>query len=188
MGFHEEITGSWDYGTLPGNVVVGDGCFLERKDSFARFRSKRQPGLVLGDRVSIYTLTTFNVEPDGLIEIGDDCVVAGAIFMCAGSIRLGRRVTVSYNVTIADSDFHPTDPAERIADAIANAPGGDKSARPKLVARPVVIGDDVSIGLGAIVLKGVRIGNGALIAAGSVVTRDVPEGATVAGNPARVVA
>jgi acetyltransferase-like isoleucine patch superfamily enzyme len=53
--------------------------------------------------------------------------------------------------------------------------------------RPVTIADDVWIGIGAIVLKGVRIGRGARIAAGAVVTRDVPEGAMVAGNPARVV-
>lgn len=188
MGLHEEITGAWDYGTLPRNVVVGRECFLERKDSFARFRSERQPGLVMGDRVSVYTLTTFNVEPGGFIEIGDDSVIAGAIFMCAESVVVGRRVTISYNVTIADSDFHPIDPADRIVDAIANAPCGDKSLRPILTARPIVIGDDALIGLGAIILKGVRIGRGARIAPGAVVTRDVANGVTVGGNPARVIA
>jgi len=183
-----EITGTWDYATVPANVRLGTGCFLERKDSFRRFRSHRQPGLVLGDRVTAYTWTEFNLEPGALVEVGDDTVLVGAVFMCAEHIRIGKRVVVSYNVTIADSDFHPRDPELRRRDAVANAPFGDKGSRPPVVARPVVIDDDAWIGIGAIVLKGVRIGAGARVAAGAVVTADVPAGATVAGNPARVVA
>jgi acetyltransferase-like isoleucine patch superfamily enzyme len=128
------------------------------------------------------------VEPTGRVTIGDDTVLVGAIFMCAKNISIGSRVIVSYAVTIADCDFHPKDPELRIADAIANAPGGDKSRRPTLVALPVTIEDDVWIGIGAIVLKGVRIGQGARIGAGAVVTSDVSPGAWVEGNPARVVA
>jgi acetyltransferase-like isoleucine patch superfamily enzyme len=96
-------------------------------------------------------------------------------------------VVLSYQVVIADSDFHPRDPEARQADAVANAPGGDPSARPALETAPVVIEDDVHIGIGAIVLKGVRIGRGARIGGGAVVTGDVPAGGEVAGNPARPV-
>ena len=182
-----DITGQWDYTTLPSNVRLGRDCWLERKASFDRFRSVRDPGLVLGDGVRVYTWTTFNVEPNGLLEVGDDSVLVGAVFMCAGCIRIGRRVLVSYHVTIADSDFHPLDPAERRRDALANAPDGDRSARPVIESRPVVIEDDAWIGIGAIVLKGVRIGRGARVGAGAVVTSDVRAGATVHGNPARHV-
>ena len=181
------ITGAWDYSTLPANVVVGSGCFLERKQSFASFRSKREPGLVLGDRVRVYTWTAFNVEPTGLVEVGEDAVLVGAVFMCADRITIGRRAVVSYNVTIADSDFHPREPESRRRDAVANAPFGDRSARPPVTTAPVTIEDHAWIGIGAIVLKGVRIGRGARIGAGAVVTGDVPPGATVVGNPARVV-
>jgi len=181
------LTGRWDYATLPANVRIGADCHLERRDSFERFRSERDPGLVLGDRVHVYTWTSFNVENGGAIEVGDDSVLVGAVFMCAESIRIGRSVVVSYNVTIADSDFHPHDPEQRLLDSIANAPHGDRSTRPALVSRPVVIDDDVWIGIGAIVLKGVHIGRGARIGAGAVVTRDVPAGATLVGNPARIV-
>ena len=96
-------------------------------------------------------------------------------------------MVVSYNVTIADSDFHPRDPEARKQDALANAPQGDKSHRPAVIAKPVLIEDDAWIGIGAIILKGVRIGRGARVGAGAVVTKDVPAGATVAGNPARLV-
>jgi acetyltransferase-like isoleucine patch superfamily enzyme len=182
-----EITGEWDYGTLPGNVRVGPGCFLERKDSFRRFRSTRDPGLVLGAGVVVHTWTEFNVEPGGRIDVGDGAVLVGAVFMCAQRIEIGARVVVSYQVTIADSDFHPIERAARREDAVANAPGAGRGPRPAIESRPVVIEDDAWIGIGAIVLKGVRIGRGARVAAGAVVTRDVPAGASVAGNPARML-
>lgn len=176
----------WDLSGLPSNVEVGKDCYLElNRFNFERFRSERQPGLRVGDRVTIHDWTAFNVERDGLIEVGDDTVIAGAIFMCAEHIQIGRRVVVSYHVTIADCDFHPRDPAARMRDAIANAPGGDRHQRPALEARPVVIEDDVTVGIGAIVLKGVRIGRGARVHAGAVVTRDVVPGSIVAGNPAK---
>jgi acetyltransferase-like isoleucine patch superfamily enzyme len=182
----DEITGQWDYHTLPENVRVGSDCLLERKGSFQLYRSKRELGLSLGDRVRIYTWTQFNVEPDGCVEVGDDTILVGAVFMCANRITLGRRVVVSYHVTIADSDFHPMSVVDRNLDAIANAPHGDRAMRPPVRSSPVRIDDDAWIGVGAIILKGVHIGAGAKVAAGSVVTRDVPAGTQVAGNPARI--
>jgi len=181
------LTGGWDHSTLPANIRLGVECYLERKDSFKRFRSTRDPGLVLGERVKAYTWTDFNIEPGGLLEVGDDSILVGAVFMCAEHIRLGRRVIVSYNVTIADSDFHPRDPGLRRQDAMANAPEGKRSARPVIVTKPVIIEDDAWIGIGAIILKGVHIGAGARVGAGAVVTTDVPAGAEMAGNPARLL-
>jgi acetyltransferase-like isoleucine patch superfamily enzyme len=180
-----EITGDWPYGKLPENIRIGRDCWFERRESFDRFRSERSPGLVLGDRVRVYTWTTFNIEPAGLLEVGDDSVLVGAVFMCADRITIGRRVVISYNVTIADSDFHPLDPELRKQDAMANSPFGDRSSRPPLVTKPVTIGDDVWIGIGAIILKGVGIGAGSRIGPGAVVTGDVPAGARIIGNPAQ---
>lgn len=107
--------------------------------------------------------------------IGEGCGLTGATVVAATSVRIGDRVLVGANSTIVDTDFHPLDPAERRRDVNAG-----RSA-------PVVIEDDVFIGMQSIILKGVRIGRGAVIGAGSVVSSDVPAGATVSGNPARVV-
>ena len=79
-----------------------------------------------------------------MIKAGQHAFVGGAFFF--------RTV---------DSDFHPLDIEARRRDAVANAPFGDRSKRPPLVCKPVVIEDDVWIGIGALVLKGVRIGRGA---------------------------
>jgi acetyltransferase-like isoleucine patch superfamily enzyme len=158
-----------------------------RRETFERFRSERQPGLTLGADVTVYTWTTFSVEPSGSVEVGDDCVLVGPAFMCAERILVGERVVMSYNVTVADCDFHPHDPGLRKLDAVANAPLADETERPPLVTAPVVIEDDAWLGIGAIVLKGVRVGEGARVGAGAVVTDDVPAGALVVGNPARPV-
>jgi len=183
----DDITGKWDLASLPGNVRVGEGCWTEHRDSFARYRSVEPVGLTLGSNVKVYTWTRFNVEPRGTLVVGSDAVLVGAMFMCAERISVGSRTVISYHVTIADSDFHPVAASERRRDALANAPGGDPSQRPRVDSRPVVIDDDVWIGIGAIILKGVHVGRGARIAAGAVVTHDVPAAATVHGNPARIV-
>ena len=182
-----ELLAGWDYSSLPSNVRVGRDCVLERQSAFDRYRSTKDPGLVLGDRVRAYTWTSFSIEPTGMVEVGDDSILVGAQFMSAERITLGKGVVVSYNVAIADCDFHPRDPVLRKRDVIALAPQGEEGHRPPLVTRPVDIGDGAWIGIGAVVLKGVRIGEGARIGPGSVVTADVPAGAVVSGNPATVV-
>ncbi|HEU0316282.1 MAG TPA: DapH/DapD/GlmU-related protein [Solirubrobacteraceae bacterium] len=178
-------TGEWDYATLPANVELGPRCWIERPECFERFRSRRTPGVRLGAGVRVYAWTVFNVEPSGRVEVGDGSVLVGAVIMCQELVVIGREVIVSYQVTIADSDFHPRDPAARRRDAVASAPEARGGERPVVEARPVEIGDGAWIGIGAIILKGVSIGAGARIAAGSVVTRDVAPHTTVAGNPAR---
>ena len=184
-GDFDEITGDWDYSLLPANILIGRECWFERKDSFGAFRSQLKPGLVLGERVKVFTWTSFNVEPSGFVEVGDDATLVGPVFMCNERITVGKRVVIAYNVTIADSDFHPIDPDQRKRDAVAISPFGNRSNRPSYASYPVIIDDDVWIGIGAIILKGVHIGKGARIGAGAVVTSDVPAGIEVIGNPAR---
>jgi len=123
--------------------------------------------------------------PDGFIEIGDYSYLWNASLVCNAAIRMGCRVWVAGGVTISDSDFHPIDPLERIADTVALSMIGDRSKRPNFAVKPVTVGDDVRIGVNATILKGVTIGAGAVIAPGSLVTRDVPPGCKVEGNPAR---
>ncbi|PYJ04619.1 MAG: hypothetical protein DME25_09695 [Verrucomicrobia bacterium] len=77
--------------------------------------------------------------------------------------------------------------AERIADALACSPLAQGRPRPAIPRHPVIIEDDVWIGPNATVLKGVRIGQGSFIEAGSLVTRDVPPRSRVLGNPAQII-
>lgn len=112
---------------------------------------------------------------DARITIGDDCGVTGATLVAADRISIGDRVLVGGNASIVDTDFHPLTPEGRAEALNAGAHA------------PIVIEDDVFVGMEALILKGVTIGEGAVVGAGSVVTQDVPPRTVVAGNPATVV-
>ena len=102
-------------------------------------------------------------------------------------MRIGRFVFIGWNAVLSDSDFHPTEAAERHLDVLACSMVGNGMPRRPYTSKPITIGDDVYIGHSATILKGVTIGASAFIEPGSVVSRDVPAGARVIGNPARIV-
>ena len=93
---------------------------------------------------------------------------------------------IAGGVTIVDTDFHPLDPALRMRDTVAISTIGDKTRRPQFDSAPVIIEDDVWIGYNATILKGVTIGKGSVIHPGSVVSKNVPAGSVVSGNPAEL--
>lgn len=178
------IADDWYPGIIPANIEVGENTVIDSSFCFKHYYAAGAPGLRIGSHATIWR-TSLAVEANGVVEIGDFCYLANAALVCSERITLGARVMVAGGVTIADSDFHPLDPGDRIVDTVALSPIGDRRRRPPIATRPVVIEDDVWIGYNATVLKGVRVGAGAVIAPGSVVTRDVPAGTQVAGNPAR---
>jgi acetyltransferase-like isoleucine patch superfamily enzyme len=177
------LPGDWYHGRIPTNIDVGTNVVIDSSFCFKRYLAKGPIGLRVGNNVTIWR-TALSAEEAGLIEIGDNCYLSNASLVCSSRITLGSYVLVAGGVTIADSDFHPIAPAARLADTIAISPVGDRRRRPPIGVRPVVIEDDVWIGYNATILKGVRIGAGAIVAPGALVIHDVPPGAHVAGNPA----
>lgn len=180
------LPGDWYAGRIPANIVVGSNCAIDSSFCFKHYYAAGPIGLRLGDNVTIWR-TSLAADVAATITIGDDCYLANASLVCTGAITIGSRVLVAGGVTIADSDFHPLGPAARIADTVALSPVGERTRRPPIEVRPVVIEDDVWIGYNATILKGVRVGAGAVIAPGALINRDVPPGAYMAGNPARAV-
>lgn len=118
---------------------------------------------------------TLSVTGIGRLSIGQDSGLSGVQICCTKNITIGRNVWVGANVTIYDTDFHPVDPYERLR---LDTPA--KSAE-------VIIDDGVWIGANAMILKGVHIGKCSVIAAGSIVTKDVPEFSVFGGNPAQMI-
>lgn len=114
-------------------------------------------------------------EEGACVIVGENFAMTGGTLCAAQSIIIGNNVTVGANSTIIDTDFHPLDAAARALES-----SGGASA-------PVVIEDDVFIGMNCLVMKGVSIGAGSIIGAGSVVTRDIPPHVIAAGNPAKVI-
>ncbi|MBT1004477.1 acyltransferase [Paenarthrobacter sp. DKR-5] len=121
------------------------------------------------------------ISPGAGIEIGEDSGLTSVTISASSWITIGQRVLVGAGVLITDSDHHvvAADPVELRRHSGLPTP----AARNR-----VVIEDDVFIGARAIVLKGVTIGRGSVIGAGSVVASNVPPGVIAAGNPCRVIA
>lgn len=178
--------GDWFPGRVPQNIVVGANSVIDSSFCFKHYFSTLETGLRVGRDVTIWR-ASLAAEAGGLIEIGDESYVTNASLVCSQRITIGARVMIAGGVTIADSDFHPLEPSARLGDTVALSPIGNRARRPTVEARPVTIEDDVWIGFNATILKGVRVGAGAIIAPGAVVIRDVADGTEVAGNPARIV-
>ena len=170
---------------VPENIEVGSNTMIDSSYCFEKFFSKIMVGLKLGNNVTIQK-TNLATELNGYIEVGDCSFISCATIVAYNSIIIGRYAFIGIGVTIVDTDFHPLDAAGRLRDTIAISPVGDKSKRPEFVSMPVVIEDDVWIGFNATILKGVRIGKGSVIQPGAVVSRDVPAGSVMEGNPAQL--
>lgn len=123
-------------------------------------------------RCSFYSATSAK------IIVGDNVQVSFAAFYAAESIVLGNNVMIGGGTVIYDTDFHSVAVEQR---------NNEKLDRKNAKSEPIVIGNDVWIGGHCIILKGVSIGCGAVIGAGSVVVRNVPAFEVHAGNPARRV-
>jgi acetyltransferase-like isoleucine patch superfamily enzyme len=133
--------------------------------------------LVLG-RLLVYAF-------GGKITIGEYCFVGEESYIWSSdSIRIGNRVFISHGVNIHDNNAHSLSAKKRHEHFKEFLDKGYAKRPDDVPHEAVVIEDDVWIGFNAIILKGVKIGKGSVIAAGAVVTKDVPPYSIMAGNPA----
>lgn len=126
--------------------------------------------------LGLYQRTIIIARRNAYIQIGDNVGISGATIYAWKDIRIGDDCIVGANVKIFDTDFHPVDAAQRL-----------KGNRDAVKTASVKIGNNVFIGANAIILKGTELGDGCIVGAGSVVSGKFPAGATIVGNPARVV-
>ncbi len=182
------IENDWWTEPIPPNVAFGAGLYCETAQIFRFVRNRAERAVTLGDYVSCYAGCSFSIGENGRCTVGDFTLLNGALIMAEELIEIGSYCLISWNVGIADSDFHPIDPEQRRRDALALAPYYPKRPpRPPIRKAPVRIADNVWIGMNAVILKGVTIGENAVVAAGSVVSKSVAANTVVAGNPAVVV-
>ena len=151
--------------------------------------SRRNPNdIIVGQRSAVLgELATF--PQGGRIEIGERCFVgSGTRIWSAASISVGNYVLIAHNVDIHDNISHSLSWSERRQEIDQILPDLTLYNHSFDIQRgSLVIEDDVWIGFGACIIGGVRIGRGAVVGAGTVVTKDVPEFSLIVGNPMRVV-
>ena len=138
-----------------------------------RLRLLKKGGRIeIGERVFLWPDVKLSVRGDdheARLVIGDRTSIGDrSEIHCGREVTIGSDCLFAWDVVLLDRDYHHLD-------------------SPNEVCEPVLIGDRVWVGARAMILRGVTIGDGAVVAAGSVVVSDVPAAALVAGNPARVV-
>ena len=142
---------------------IGENCTI--KSSFLS-------NLVgLSQRTIIVTRTE-----EAKIKIGNNVGISGATIYARKGITIGDNTLIGGNVKILDNDFHPIEVEARNLDI-----------KEKIGTRKIKIGKDCFIGANSLILKGVEIGDGSVVGAGSVVTGKFPSNVVIAGNPARVI-
>jgi len=189
------------------NVIIGERVFLESAESIGNVGENCS--LKIGDESIFWEKSTINVCGRGKLSIGKRCTIgANNRIMCRDQVALGDYVMISWNFTLYDFESHPVNPELRkkqmdymTAQFNPFCNMEDISLNDRDIAffdsywdnydrfphDPVIIGDNVWIGYGVSVFKGVTIGDNSVIAAHSVVTRDIPANCVAAGIPARPV-
>lgn len=130
---------------------------------------------------------------NGYISIGNNTFIGGGIFTSTIGIEIGNDVMISWGCTVTDANMHSLISSERANDVkdwkkgIEENKIGFYKDWSNVKSLKVIIKDKAWIGFNSTILKGVTIGVGAVVAAGSVVTKDVPDFAVVGGNPAKVI-
>lgn len=152
-------------GILFGFRTTKSGSLLQVSGSHTISRCKNTK-LIIGSKVMLYDRVNFYLDqPGAKIVIGDRTYINRRTeIMSKNSVTIGQGCAISWDVVISDTDYH------EILGASST--------------KPINIGDEVWIGCKSTILKGVTIGNGAVVAAGSVVTKDVDPHTLVAGIPA----
>jgi len=170
-----------------GNSQLGQGFNV-------RFDVPRQDlALIIGDRCILQNQFCFESD-GGKVTVGDGVFInCGTRIISRASIDIGDSVTIAWGCTIYDHNSHSISYLDRIADQnqqLIDFPRGSLVANKdwtKVQAAPIHICDYAWLGFDVVVLKGVTIGEGAIVGARAVVTQDVPAWTIAAGNPARVV-
>jgi acetyltransferase-like isoleucine patch superfamily enzyme len=149
--------------------------------------NKCKDSISLGENTIIKgELLTF--KHGGKINIGENCFVGeGSRIWSDTNIIIGNRVLISHNVNIHDNNSHPIDPEQRHLHYKEMITYGHPKNINGLKGTEIVIEDDVWIGFNAVILKGIKIGKGSIIAAGSIVLKDVPPNYIYGGSTNQIL-
>jgi galactoside O-acetyltransferase len=175
-------------------LYVAKGATSNINELYLYLRSPENRIYLTVGEDSLITATFFFENANGNIVIGDRVFVgAGTRFHNTNNITIGNDVLISWGCTIIDHNSHSVFSAERKNDVVNWKKGIEEGSEGKykdwsvVKSAPITIKDKAWIGFNSIIMKGVTIGEGAIVASGSVVTKDVPDYAVVGGNPAKFI-
>lgn len=184
------IPGDWYPGEIPPNVVTEPDVYLDTAYSFAAFHSQVEEAMQVGAGTGCYDRATFITGPRGRIEVGRFVILNGTTLISQDCISIGDHCMLAWGSVLCDS-FWPAGEApdrsmrRKIMQALAVDP---LRQLPSLgINAPIVLESNCWVGFDAIVLPGVRLGQGCIVGSKALVREDVPPYAVLAGNPARII-
>jgi acetyltransferase-like isoleucine patch superfamily enzyme len=180
------IDNDWfPFGIAP-NVTIGKGVYIDTSYGFAGFHSTKRNAFFIGEGSGCYDRTNIITGVDGLVRVGNFTILNGATLIANESVSIGDHCMLSWGSVVTDSwlgtDVHQRQIALAVAAAAPNRPmpfWGEP--------RAVVLGDNVWVGFGTVVMPGVTIGHGAVLGSKTVITDDVPPYAVVVGSPSKII-
>lgn len=161
-------------------VSVGDNSRVN-----FRFIKDNPPAFLTIGEGSLVNAKISADRPQAIVSIGSNTFIGGSTIVTAGRVDIGDDVLISWGCTIVDHNSHSLHWSKRANDVKLYARGEKDWTNVSISA--VKICDKSWIGFNAIILKGVTIGEGAIVASGAVVTKDVAPYTIVGGNPARLI-
>lgn len=182
------IPGDWFETPLPDNLNLDKTAFPDTAYSFRRFNSLRRDGFVLGYGSGTYGQSNYIGGKNSHIKIGQYVVLQGTNIICNDTVIINDHCMFSWGSVITDSwaDKDLYDIGKRRNVLIASAVSEDRNFDFTSM-KPVVIEENVWVGFKAVILPGVTLGRGCVVASNCVVEEDVPPYAVIAGNPARII-
>lgn len=187
--------GNWE--KYKSNVNIHSSCIIapEANINYIIHPNNEAVNLTIDENSHIYSCFNF-VQPDAQIHIGQRCQLGNVNFVSGNSIEIGDDVLMAWGINILDSNHHSIFWEERKNDVMncrkdyiaSNGRAiGQSNDWTCIENHPIFIGSKCWIGINVIILKGVTIGEGTIIGAGSVVNEDIPPWCIAAGNPCRII-
>lgn len=165
--------------------LIGEGQKFNTHSKIRLLDSAKSDQIVINRNVDMYA--TINVANKGTVYLGEYSKIGvGSKILCVNKVYIGAYTAIANDVSIVDNNNHPVNPEYRKKMRLTPH-GSDMRKWKHSISSPIIIGENVWIGTNVRICKGVSIGNNSVIAAASVVTKDVPENTIVAGNPAKIV-
>ena len=186
------VFSSWYYCTISGlpfdsSWRVSGRVYVIKRHWFVRLILKQPQGKIIigkgficankikSNSIGLIQPCFFNIRtPGAVLEIGNNVGISGSTINATTRVYIGDNVLIGSGCLITDTDSHPLSPVDR-----------EKKIDPK--SKPISIERNVFIGARSIILKGVTIGEGSVVGAGSVVSKNIPPYSIIAGNPAQIV-